>query len=343
MEQQAVEQESEGGMTMTQTPPARTPAGEIIAVATTTFTAQSYELNEAPPFGSLLRVANPRRMTAGGQAALARAGGPREDDGDQLDAGGPGGGVLHTSTGRQDTGGPRGDDGDGQAASASVRASGGRELWAGEAGGDRGIVAYYALCYGSQTGSIEPGRHAVAWGRFEDDEDDIYRRQPQLAQVLRTTFDALLVGYETEAPSVSPSDQGAGGYETPARHRSNGYVPTDTLTIASSNGAVMVACDDSAYPTVVQRVPATPPRLHALVGRATPAETAHFNRSLTYLRFVLRANLPLADDFIAAAIMHAHEACGYDETFLLDAARSVARLLGGEHERVMNILELLDD
>ncbi|MDQ2831975.1 MAG: hypothetical protein M3Y74_23365 [Chloroflexota bacterium] len=253
-------------MTMT-----RPVAGEIIAVTTTTFTAQSGALNEAPAFGSLLRVANPRR----------KAGGP-------------------------------------------------------------GIAAYYALCYGSQTGSIEPGRHAVAWGRFEDDEEDIYQRQPQLAQVLRTTFDALLVGYETETSTPpTPAWDGAPG-DAPDRYRANGYAAGDT-TIAVLNGAVMAAVGETVAPAPVQRVPATPPRLHALVCQATPAETTRFNQNLTYLRFVLRANLPLADDFIAAAIRHAYEAGGYDETFLLDAARTVARLLGAEHERVMNILELLDD
>ena len=189
--------------------------GEIVAVETATFSAQSYELNRAPAFGSLLRVPVP------------------------------------------------------------------------------GQPSYYALCYGSQTGSIEPGRHAVAWGRFEDDGDDIYQRQPQLGQVLRTTFDALLVGY--------------------------------------AEGA-----------RIVQRVPAMPPRLHALVYAATPEEAAMFNADLTYLRFVLRTPLPNADDFIAATIEHAYQAKGEDRAFLVEAARTVARLLGAEHERVMNILELLD-
>jgi len=152
---------------------------------------------------------------------------------------------------------------------------------------------YYALCYGAQTGAIEPGRHAVAWGRVDDDEADIYRRQPQLSQVLRTTFDALLVGY---------SDGGA----------------------------------------VAQRVPAMPPRLHALVYEATRDEVALFNADLSYLRFVLRTPLPNADDFIAATIEHAQRAMGGDRAFLVAAARTVARLLGSEHERVMNILELLD-
>jgi hypothetical protein len=191
-------------------------AGEIVAVSTTTFTAQSYELNQSPAFGSLLRVPSAREMT------------------------------------------------------------------------------YYALCYGSETGSIEPGRHAVAWGRGEDDEEDIYRRQPQLGQVLRTTFDALLVGY-------------ASGERT------------------------------------VQRVPAMPPHLHALVYEAGSEETAAFNGDLAYLRFVLRTPLPNADDFIAAAIMHAYQAGHRDRAFLVAAGRTVARLLEPEHERVMNILELLDD
>jgi len=295
-------------MTMT-----RPVAGEIIAVTTTTFTAQSGALNEAPAFGSLLRVANPRR----------KAGGP-------------------------------------------------------------GIAAYYALCYGSQTGSIEPGRHAVAWGRFEDDEEDIYQRQPQLAQVLRTTFDALLVGYETAVSTprlaqdqgsffdvatpgtagilpASACRQDAGGprgavplQRNPSgitlgpsgdgadHYSANGYAAGDAA-ITVLNGAVMAAVGDTVAPAPVQRVPAAPPRLHALVCQATPVETARFNQNLTYLRFVLRANLPLADDFIAAAIRHAYEASGCDESFLLDAARTVARLLGAEHERVMNILELLDD
>ena len=192
-------------------------AGEIVAVETTGFTAQSYELNRAPAFGSLLRV-----------PAI-------------------------------------------------------------------GDVTYFALCYGAQTGSIEPGRHAVAWGRFEDDEADIYRRQPQLGQILRTTFDALLVGYAN----------GAGG--------------------------------------TVQRVPARPPRLHALVYEATEAEVAAFNTDLAYLRFILRTPLPNADDFIAATIDHAHRAIGGEHTFLVSAARTVARLLEPEHERVMNILELLNE
>ncbi len=297
-------------MTSTQRRVAGTPVGEIVAVTTTTFTAQSYALNEAPPFGSLLRVAVSRGGRAGEQPERAPALPVGYDEGRQAAAAG--------------AGGPRG----------------------------YGIAAYYALCYGSQTGSIEPGRQAVAWGRFEDDEEDIYRRQPQLAQVLRTTFDALLVGYDvdTYTPDVTlyggeaEPDDAAMRRDGVNGHAANGHAAIGVAPAVARRGAVATTGADPvrAAPAPVQRVPGTPPRLHATVRQATPDETVRFNRNLAYLRFVLRANLPLADDFIAAAIAHAYEAGGRDEAFLLDAARGVARLLGAEHERVMNILELLD-
>lgn len=91
--------------------------GEVIAVSTAGFVAQSYRLNQSPPFGSLVV-----------------------------------------------TRGPAGDQ-------------------------------HFGLCHASETGGIEPGRHPVAWGNAEDDDLDIYARQPQLAHVLRTTFSCVLVGY----------------------------------------------------------------------------------------------------------------------------------------------------
>jgi hypothetical protein len=94
-----------------------TVVGEVIAVATTSFEAQSYRLNEAPPFGSLVLTSGP--------------------------------------------------DG----------------------------LGHFGLCYGTETGGIEPGRHPIAWGRPDDVDGDVYARQPQLAHVLRTTFQCALVGF----------------------------------------------------------------------------------------------------------------------------------------------------
>ena len=98
-------------------PAAGAVAGEVIAVSTISFEAQSYQLNDAPSFGSLIYCAGP--------------------------------------------------DG----------------------------VSHYGLCFATETGGIEPGRHPVAWGRAEDTDEDVYARQPQLAHVLRTTFSSLLIGF----------------------------------------------------------------------------------------------------------------------------------------------------
>lgn len=91
-------------------------AGEVIAASTTEFIAQSYELHQAPAFGSLIRVS------------------------------------------------------DGQ--------------------GD-----IYAITYLITTGSIDPGRRPIPRGRDEENEDAIYRNNPELVELLRTEFSALVVGY----------------------------------------------------------------------------------------------------------------------------------------------------
>jgi hypothetical protein len=99
-------------------------AGEVIAVTTTSFVAQSYRLNGAPAFGSLVVVPGPE----------------------------------------------------------------GRE--------------HFGLCGGTETGGIEPGRHAMAWGSADGEDGDIYQRQPQLEHVLRTTFTCILVGYRSDDGKV---------------------------------------------------------------------------------------------------------------------------------------------
>jgi len=93
------------------------PVGEVIAVSTAHFEAQSYELNQSPSFGSLVLTHGP--------------------------------------------------DGSG----------------------------HFGLCSGAETAGIEPGRMPIAWGAADDDDEDIYDRQPQLRHVLRTTFSCVLVGY----------------------------------------------------------------------------------------------------------------------------------------------------
>jgi hypothetical protein len=59
--------------------------------------------------------------------------------------------------------------------------------------GDGGNALYAIVC-GATTRGIEPGRRPVARGRNEASEADIYRSSPQLKELLRSEFSALVVG-----------------------------------------------------------------------------------------------------------------------------------------------------
>lgn len=57
-----------------------------------------------------------------------------------------------------------------------------------------GETALYAVVNGATTQGIEPGRRPVARGRDETSEEDIYHSSPQLMELLRSEFSALVVG-----------------------------------------------------------------------------------------------------------------------------------------------------
>ncbi len=53
----------------------------------------------------------------------------------------------------------------------------------------------YGVVYDSSTRSIDPGRRFTALGQEEVSQEDVYRSHPELSQLLRTDFEALVVGY----------------------------------------------------------------------------------------------------------------------------------------------------
>jgi hypothetical protein len=57
-----------------------------------------------------------------------------------------------------------------------------------------GDAALYAIVYYATTRGIEPGRRPIARGRDEVSEEDIYRSSPQLLELMRSEFSALVVG-----------------------------------------------------------------------------------------------------------------------------------------------------
>lgn len=57
--------------------------------------------------------------------------------------------------------------------------------------GDHDVLG---LVYDVSTDSIDPGRPPVVRGKGNEDEASVYRRHPQLEQLLRTDFQAIVVG-----------------------------------------------------------------------------------------------------------------------------------------------------
>ena len=56
-------------------------------------------------------------------------------------------------------------------------------------------VELYGIVYNATTASLEPGRRPIARGKDEASEEGIYQSSPQLLQLLRSEFSALVVGH----------------------------------------------------------------------------------------------------------------------------------------------------
>ncbi len=56
-------------------------------------------------------------------------------------------------------------------------------------------VELYGIVYNATTTSLEPGRRPIARGKDEASEEEIYKSSPQLLQLLRSEFSALVVGH----------------------------------------------------------------------------------------------------------------------------------------------------
>jgi len=57
-------------------------------------------------------------------------------------------------------------------------------------------VELYGIVYNATTTSLEPGRRPIARGKDEASEEEIYRSSPQLLELLRSQFSALVVGHK---------------------------------------------------------------------------------------------------------------------------------------------------
>ena len=67
-----------------------------------------------------------------------------------------------------------------------------------------GDVEIYGVVCNASTESVDPGRRPIARGKEEATEEGIYRQNPQLSKLLRTTFDTLVVGHSVEKQRAIP-------------------------------------------------------------------------------------------------------------------------------------------
>ncbi len=61
---------------------------------------------------------------------------------------------------------------------------------------DGGASGLYAVVSGVSTAPLEPGRTILPRGESEESEEDLYRSHPQLARLMSTRFEAVIVGHD---------------------------------------------------------------------------------------------------------------------------------------------------
>ncbi|MDX1420739.1 MAG: HAS-barrel domain-containing protein [Rubricoccaceae bacterium] len=160
-------------------------------------------------------------------------------------------------------------------------------------------VVLYALVSHAETGSVEPGRQAVALGRSRD---EIRREMPHVFELIRTTFRAVVLGY-WDGRSRTP--EGA-----PRVHQTLPPRPAALHDFVRPCG-----------PEAVARLGAPYDFLRSLATFPDPAVPAD-----DLLAAVLRG------------LRRAHGDGDPGQRAVLDAGRALARLLHDDHERLQSIL-----
>jgi hypothetical protein len=97
-------------------------------------------------------------------------------------------------------------------------------------------VELYGIVYQATTTSFDPGRRPIARGKDEVSEEAIYQANPQLAKLLKSEFNTLVVGHR--------SDGGLYHYLPPQPARIHGFVylcpPDDVREFSQSLGFLSI-------------------------------------------------------------------------------------------------------
>ena len=85
-------------------------------------------------------------------------------------------------------------------------------------------------------------------------------------------------------------------------------------------------------------LPASPPRLHSFVSICGNDEWVSFSDRLYFLKSVISSGLPQGDDIIGSFVRQTAELVSDPVSYKLKAARSIAKFLGGDTNRLESIV-----
>ena len=147
-----------------------------------------------------------------------------------------------------------------------------------------------------------------AKGSVQDADGDVYRIHPDLNRTLRSQFSALVVAHYGWTPEKD--------------------VPPEARRL-------------------VYTYPDTPPRLHYKAWLCSDAEVLRFTERPHYLRLLMQASDCPVDEVIIHVLARAYQVRGGDRAHLLRSTEFLGRLLKGQYDRLVAILEtveaLIDD
>lgn len=142
-----------------------------------------------------------------------------------------------------------------------------------------------------------------AKGSAGDADGEVYRIHPDLSRTLRSQFSALVVAHYAWTPDR----------EAPPEAR-----------------------------RLVYTYPDSPPRLHYKAWLCADAEVLRFTEKPHYLRLLLQAADCPVDEVIIHVLARAYIVRSGDRAHLLHNTETLGRLLKGQYDRLVAILETLD-
>lgn len=155
----------------------------------------------------------------------------------------------------------------------------------------------YAIVTHATTTPIDSVHRARALGLSLD---ELREQQPQVFAMLKTEFQATIVGFET------PSE--------------------------SRNG------DRPSLGKVYQYLPPRPPQIHQAVYCCESEEVIHFSDEMDFLRTLLQVSLVPPESLIAASLREIYRLRKADRNWLVSAGRSLSVLLKNDYDALRFIL-----